>query len=27
LITPFIKPMLTKALAKDMDAVKVYCEQ
>ena len=27
LITPFIKPMLTKALAKDMDAVKVYCER
>lgn len=26
LITPLLKPMLTKALAKDLDAVKVYCE-
>lgn len=27
LITPLIKPMLTKAVAKDLDAVKIYCEQ
>jgi carbon monoxide dehydrogenase subunit G len=27
LITPFVKPMLGKALAKDLDAVKLYCER
>lgn len=26
LVAPFIKPMLTKAVAKDLDAVKAYCE-